>query len=255
MIAGVFTFFGFRLKKSLRVKMSGRAMMGMLVAVWILSILTFLINVGIYSLLLNQAKFTGTVPHNPITKFTFSFALLSFVVIFFVNRKKEKIVAFWSAAFASMAGPMIFELPFDLMVMGRTYPPIPPDPTVLRLLFFLPLFIIELTTISLMFFSPLFKVTKFTLYSLAGMFLVFAIWGFLSLSFAYTTEFLVLNVVAKALAFVTVVTLFLPQKMMDPKPQAELSGNLIRKKHDTKLEHNSDHRIASQKNIWPYQSG
>jgi hypothetical protein len=56
------------------------------------------------------------------------------------------------------------------------------------------------------------KVTRQTLFSLAGMFLVFAIWGFLSFSFAYTTEFLVLNVAAKALAFVVVVTLFLPQE-------------------------------------------
>lgn len=210
-IAGVFTLFGFQLENSLRVKMPGKAMAGVLVAVWILSILTFFVNVGVYALLLDQAKLTGTIPNNPITKFTLSFAFLSFLIILFINRKKGKKVAFWSAAFAAMAGPMIFELPFDLIVMGRTYPPIPPDPTVLRALFFFPLFLIELTTISLMFFSPLFKVTKYTLYSLAGMFFVFANWGFLSFSFAYTTEFLILNVAAKALAFVTVVTLFLPE--------------------------------------------
>ena len=221
-IAGLFTLSGLKLKKPLRITMPGKATGGVLVAVWILSILTFLVNIGIYSLLLNQAKFTGTIPNNPITKFTLSFAFLSFFIILFINRKKGGKVAFWSAASAAMAGPMVFELPFDLIVMGRTYPPIPPDPTVLRLLFFLPLFIIELTTISLMFFSPLFKVTKTTLFSLAGMFLVFAIWGFLSFSFAYTTEFLVLNVAAKAMAFVTIVTLFLPHETMDPMPQPEL---------------------------------
>jgi hypothetical protein len=85
-----------------------------------------------------------------------------------------------------MAGPLIFELPFDLIVMGRTYPPIPPDPAVLRALSFFPLFLIELTTLSLLFVSPLFEITKYTLYGLAGMFFVFAIWGFLSFSFAYT---------------------------------------------------------------------
>jgi hypothetical protein len=197
--------------------MPGKAIAGVLVAIWILSILTFLVNVGIYSLLLNQAKFTGTIPNNPITKFTLSFAFLSFLIIFQINIEKGLKVAFWSAALAAMAGPMVFELPFDLIVMGRTYPPIPPDPAVLRALFFFPLFLIELTTISLLFFSPLFKVSKFTLYSLAGMFLVFAIWGFLSFSFAFTTEFLILNVAAKALAFVTVVTLFLPEKNLAPE--------------------------------------
>jgi hypothetical protein len=211
-IAGVFTLFGLKLENSLRVKMPGKVIAGVLVAVWILSILTFLVNAGVYSILLQQAKFTGTIPNNPITKFTLSFAFLSFLMIFFVNRKKGGKVAFWSAVVAAMAGPMIFELPFDLLVMGRTYPPIPPDPAVLRALFFFPLFLIELTTISLLFFSPLFKVTEYTLYCLAGMFFVFAIWGFLSFSFAYTTEFLILNVAAKALAFITVVTLFLPEK-------------------------------------------
>ena len=216
-IAGVFIVSGFKLKNPLQVKMPGKAMAGILIAVWFLSLLTFFVNVAIYSLLLSQSKITGTIPNNPITKYTFSFALISFVLIFFINRKKGNVVAFWSAALAAMAGPMIFELPFDLMVMGRTVPPIPPDPTLLRALFFLPLFIIELTTISLLFLSPLLKLSKYTLYCLAGLFLVFAIWGFLSLSFAYTLEFLVLNVAAKGLAFVTVVTLFLPQEMMDSR--------------------------------------
>ncbi len=212
MIAGGFTLLGATLKNSLRVKMPGKAIGSVLVVAWILSILTFLVNIGVYSILLDQAKFTGTIPDNPITKFTLSFAFLSFLTILIINWKQGKKVAFWGAAFAAMAGPMIFELPFDLIVMGRTYPPIPPNPAVLRALFFFPLFLVELITISLALFSPLFKVTKYTLYSLAGMFLVFAIWGFLSFSFAYTTEFLILNVTAKALAFVSVVTLFLPEK-------------------------------------------
>ncbi len=147
-IAGVFTLAGFQLKKPLQVKMPGTAVTGILVTVWFLSILTFFVNLIIYALLLGQANLTGTVPPNPITKFTFSFALFSFVILFFINRKKGKKATFWSAAFAAMAGPMIFELPFDLIIMGRTYPPIPPDPTVLRALFFFPLFLIELTTIS-----------------------------------------------------------------------------------------------------------
>ena len=211
-IAGVFILFGSKLENSLRVRTPGRAIGGVLVAAWILSILTWFVNIGIYALQMQQEKLTGTIPDNPITKFTLSFAFLSFLMIFFINREKGWKTAFWSAALAAMAGPMIFELPFDLIVMGRTYPPIPPDPAVLRALFFFPLFLVELTTMSLMFFSPLFRVTKYTLYSLAGMFLVFAIWGFLSFSFAYTTEFLVLNVAAKALAFVSVVTFFLPER-------------------------------------------
>jgi hypothetical protein len=220
-IAGVFTLFGFKLKKSLSVKIPGKASAGMLVAVWLLSILTFLVNASVYSIVEQQAKITGTQPDNPITQFTLTFAFLSAFIIFVLNQGKK--VAFFSGALAAMAGPMIFELPFDLIVLGRAYPPVPPYPAVLRALYFFPLFLIELTTLSLLFFSPLFKITKYTLFCLAGMFLVFAVWGFLSFSFAYTTEFLLFNVSAKALAFVTVVTLFLPQKTTDSKLPVGLS--------------------------------
>jgi len=212
-IAGVFTLSGFKMKSSLGVKTPGQAVAGVWIAVWILSILTWFVNIAVYVLQMQQEKLVGTIPDNPITKFTLSFAFLSFLIIFFANKRTGIKVAFWSGILAAMAGPMIFELPFDLIVMGRTVPPIPPDPAVLRALFFLPLFVVELTTISLSFFSPLFKVTRSTLYSLAGMFFVFGIWAFLGFSFAYTAEFLVLNVVAKALAFVAAATLFLPEKI------------------------------------------
>ncbi len=214
-IAGVFTFFGFKLKKSLKVKQPGRAMAGIQVAVWILAINTFLANSSVYALQMQQDNLIGTPPENPITKFTLAFAAISFLVIYFVNVEGRGKAAFWSAVAGAMAGPMIFELPFDLVVMTRVYPPIPQNPALYIGLYFIPLFSIELTTVSLLFLSPLMKVTRLTFFSIAGMFLVFAIWGFLSFSFAYTTEFLILNVAAKALAFVTVVTLFLPQKSMD----------------------------------------
>ena len=45
---------------------------------------------------------------------------------------------------------MVFELPFDLIVMARTFPPIPPNPALYRVLFFAPLFAIEITTLALL---------------------------------------------------------------------------------------------------------
>lgn len=222
-VASIFTLAGSQLGKPLRVRQPGKAVTAVLVVVWILAILTFLVNLGVYAYFLQQAKFTGTVPENPITKFTLSFAFLSFLIIMFINRKRGTIVAFWSGILAAMAGPMIFELPFDLIVMSRTYPPIPPDPNLVRALFFLPLYLTEITTIALLFLSPLFRVTRYTLYALAGMFFVFAIWGYMSFSFPDTAEFLILNVVAKALAFVTVVTVFLPDKQTEQAKNPEVS--------------------------------
>src|SRR5215471_6240862 len=87
-IATVFTLLGLKLRNSLQVKMPGKAVGGVLVAVWFLSILTWLVNIGVYTILLQQAKFTGTIPDNPITKFTLSFAFISFLIIFQINVNK-----------------------------------------------------------------------------------------------------------------------------------------------------------------------
>jgi hypothetical protein len=104
---------------------------------------------------------------------------------------------------------MIFELPFDLIVMWRTYPPIPPSPTLFRLLFFLPLFLVELSTFSLLALSPLTKLTKYTLFSLAGVFFVFAVWALLGFTYPAEPISYALNGASKVLSFVTAVTFFL----------------------------------------------
>ena len=82
-----------------------------------------------------------------------------------------------SAAIGAMAAPMIFEFPFDLIVMARTYPPIPPDPALYRALFFVPLFLIEITTLLLLRLSPMVRLTRATFFSFALMLGVFAVWA------------------------------------------------------------------------------
>jgi hypothetical protein len=94
-------------------------------------------------------------------------ALVTFVLIAFVTRRHGLKIALASALVGTLAAPMIFELPFDLAVMGRTYPPVP---TNLTLLFFLPLFLVEISSLSLLTLSPVAKVSKFTLFSLAAVY-------------------------------------------------------------------------------------
>ena len=65
-----------------------------------------------------------------------------FFVILLVGRSNSRRVMPASAAVGAMAAPMIFEFPFDLIVMARTYPPIPPDPALYRVLFFAPPFLV-----------------------------------------------------------------------------------------------------------------
>ena len=63
-------------------------------------------------------------PADKIFPITFIAAGLTFFLIT-VTGKPGGRTAVISAAIAAMAAPMVFELPFDLIVMARTYPPIP----------------------------------------------------------------------------------------------------------------------------------
>jgi hypothetical protein len=133
-----------------------------------------------------------------------------------------------SGAMGAMAAPMIFEFPFDLIVMARTYPPIPPDPALYRTLFFVPLFLIEITTLLLLRLSPTVRVTRATFFSFALMLSVFAVWALSGFGYPSAPAPFALNVASKILAFVTALTLFLPQRPApgqaprpDPREQAQ----------------------------------
>jgi hypothetical protein len=110
----------------------------------------------------------------------------------------------------AMAAPWIFELPFDLIIVGQVYTPLPATP--FRGLYFLPLFLIEFSTFSLLTLSPLVRLSRATLFSLAGMFFVFAIWGAFGFAYPGTPIPIALNAISKVLCFVAAITLILPQK-------------------------------------------
>jgi hypothetical protein len=65
--------------------------------------------------------------------------LVAVVVVIIISRNSPGFgTRLASGAIGAIAAPWIFELPFDLIVMARTYPPIPPDPALYRALFFAP---------------------------------------------------------------------------------------------------------------------
>jgi len=103
---------------------------------------------------------------------------------------------------------MIFEFPFDLIIMTRTNPPIPTHPMLYRLLYFLPLFLSELSTVSLLTLLPSMRVTAYASYAVAGMFAVFAIWAAFGFAFPSEPLPLALNVISKILCFVAAIMLF-----------------------------------------------
>jgi hypothetical protein len=207
-LAGGLAYAGTRWPGPFQARRPRPAVAYVMLAIWILAIATFLVCLSLY---VHQARqdFPGrTAPTDPIAPVTGLGVSLVFIIIL-TNSRGGPVARLGSAIIGALAAPMIFELPFDLIVMTRTYP-IPPDPAGYRALFFLPLFAIELTTLALLTLSPMVRLSRATFWSFAAMLAVFAVWALFGFGYPSTPVSITLNVVSKILAFVTALTLFLP---------------------------------------------
>jgi Ca2+/Na+ antiporter len=203
-------YLGTRLDHPLKARRPGKALGVSLVLIWVLAVASLLISVGVYGLAMyKQVGHVVTLPPDRIAPITALSGLVSFIVIAVLARRQGLKVAIGSAIVGTIAAPMIFELPFDLIVMTRTYPPTPE--VLFMLLFFLPLFLVEIISFMMLTLSPLTSLSRYTLYSLAAMLLVFAFWALFGFSYPSSALPFASNAVSKVLAFVTAITLFLPQ--------------------------------------------
>jgi hypothetical protein len=217
-LATALGYAGARLQNPIAVRRPGRTVSGFMLAIWALAICMFFVAVGAYATQLKQVDLLFTPPKVRVG--TIPDAGIAFLVILYLTRGYGWRVALASAFIGTAAAPMFFELPFDLIIMGRTYPPVPPNPTLYRALFFLPLFMIELSTISLLTLLPTMRITRPAMYALAGMLAVFAVWA--AFGFGFPSELLPksLNVISKMLCFVAAVLLFVwrdAEKPVSPK--------------------------------------
>jgi hypothetical protein len=215
-IAGGAVLAGIRLPLPVRPTRPGPGGRAVMVLAWVASIVAFLIGLTIYVrhyLHAYDLSAPQAAPRDPIAPVTLTAAVVVFLVIFISSRRSLGVWArLASGAVGAMAAPMIFELPFDLIVMARTYPPIPPDPALYRALFFVPLFLIEITTLLLLRLSPMVRLTRATFFSFALMLGVFAVWALSGFGYPSAPLPLALNIASKILAFVTTLTLFLPSR-------------------------------------------
>jgi hypothetical protein len=132
---------------------------------------------------------------------------VTFFVILYLTRRWGWKVALASAVIGTAAALMIFEFPFDLIIMARTSPPIPTHPMLYRQVLFLPFFLVELSTVSLLTLLPSMRVTACASYAVAGMFVVFAVWAAFGFFPAEPLP-LALNVISKIMCFVAATMLF-----------------------------------------------
>jgi len=180
--------------------------------IWGVAIIAFLVCLPIYVRQARREHLYHGAPPTPIFPITATCAVVIFVVILRLSRSHGRPVMLMSAAIGAAAAPMIFEFPFDLIVMTRTYPPLAPDPALYRALFFAPLFLVEFTTLALLTLCPAVKLTRATFFAFASMLAVFAVWALFGFAFPSAPAPYALNVLSKILAFAVALSLFLPQR-------------------------------------------
>ena len=210
-VAGGAVYAGRRLRRPVRAVRPPASVVVLMFSLWAIALIAFLVGLAVYvKQYVHDYPHIGSAVHDPITPVTLLAAVALFGII--MTRTGWRFpTRLGSAVAGAMAAPMIFELPFDLIVIARTYPPVPPDPVLYRTLFFAPLFLVELTTLSLLAVSPMVKLSRPAFFCLALMLLVFAVWALAGFGYPSAPIPIAMNVVSKILAFVTALSLFFPE--------------------------------------------
>jgi ABC-2 type transport system ATP-binding protein len=212
-VAGASTYAGIKLRRPRQAVRPPASVVVLMFSLWVIALIAFLVGLGIYARqYAHDYPDIGSAVHNPITPVTLLAAAAIFGIIMTRTGWRYQ-TRLGSAIVGAMAAPMIFELPFDLIVMARTYPALAPDPSLYRAAFFAPLILIELTTLWLLTLSPMVRVRKSTFFCFALMIGVFGIWAWFGFGYPQSALPITMNVISKILAFITALTLFLPDRL------------------------------------------
>ncbi len=209
-VAGTVAHLGRRLRAPLRARRPGVRVGVAFVVSWLVGVTTFVLSALVYVRALGEQSGQAEAPASPVAPVTAAAGLITFGVIIYLVRSDTVRVAVGSAVVGTIAAPMIFEFPFDLVVMWRTCPPSPAVPY--TLLYFLPLLMVAVTSVAMLTLSPAMRLTRYTLFALASMFVVFAIWAIAGFGYPSDPLSFGLNVIGKLLAFVVAGSLFVPDR-------------------------------------------
>jgi hypothetical protein len=210
---------GFRLRVPMRLPSPGRRARTVMLAAWGTAIVAFLVCFGLYLHQLIRQHLIHSRPPQPVFPVTAACMIALFLGILYVGRSLGQEARVGSALIGAVAAPMIFEFPFDLIVMTRTYPAVAPDPALYRVLIFAPLFLVEFTTLALLSLSALVRLSRAAFLTFALMLLIFAIWALFGFGYPSSPLPFAFNAVSKFVAFVVTLSLFLPRR--DPASTAE----------------------------------
>jgi hypothetical protein len=217
--AGV-AYAGLRLPLPARLPQPGRKARAVMLVTWLTAIATFLVCVSLLALHAQRQHLSEAQPADPITPVTvIGFGIVWFAIALMHSARGWR-VALGSAAIGALAAPWIFELPFDLIIMTRTAP-LSSDAAASRILFFAPLLAVALTTLARLTASPVVRLTRPTLWCFAAMLAVFAVWGLIGFAYPSAPAPFALNVASKILAFLTALSMFIPDRSQPSTAEPE----------------------------------
>lgn len=208
--AVVLVLLGLRLKRPLAARPAGRVVGSFIVVLWLVSVVVLRLATAAYGLAVYQQAGRVAAPVNPVTRYTIGFALLAFGTVAFLARRYGWKLALVSAVAAAGAGPVMFELAFDLVIAFRLDVTSPVG--LYGPLFFVPLFGFNVATLALLTLSPAARLTRQTLFALAGLFAVWTVWALFGFAYPDTPATIAFNVTSKLLAAVAGVLIFLPDR-------------------------------------------
>jgi hypothetical protein len=215
--AAAVAYAGIRLPLPARPPRPGPAAKIIMFAAWVAAIVAFLVCVAAYEAQVSRAGFVHTPRSDPITPVTLIGVCVVFFLIALAHKASGWRVALGSAVLGAAAAPWIFEVPFDLTIMPRTYPVV--DPGLYRLLLFGGLILTGITTLALLPLSPAVRLRRATFWCLAGMLALFAGWSLFGFSYPSAPGPITLNALSKILALITALTLFWPQRTRSETPR------------------------------------
>ncbi len=215
---------GILLPLPIRLTRPGRAGQAATIAAWAVGILALLVCSAIYiqygTRELRAAGMSAATLRAPILPVTLTADAVLVVVV--ISRSFPDVqTRLVSAVIGAIAAPMIFELPFDPLVIGRIRG-FPLEPRTYVALVYVPLVLTEITTLLLLRLSPMVRLTRATFFCFALMLAVWAIWALSGFGFPLAPLPTALNMVSKVLAIGTALTLFLHrQPATEPPPQPD----------------------------------
>ena len=202
---------GKMLKREIKLPSSKGILRALILAAWVLSFALLFVSREIIARVIRQLHLpqppNTSILSGPIFPITFLSAIATLIAIAYLCRAYGLNSSLGNALVGTLAAPMIFEIPFLLIVISR----VKISPFFMTL-YFVPLFLCAIATTALLLLSPLPKLSNYTFYSMGAMFLIFAIWAFFGFSYPSNPTAFSMNGISKILSFTTAITLFLPAK-------------------------------------------